>query len=428
MTENNHIKRKHSNLAPSSAERWIACPGSVLLSSKVPEPETTTYAAEGTEAHEWAEKALLSELPNAVIRQIPDKEMAHHVLGYALYIAKLKKSLKPFLFHVEAPTKLSTAIYGIADAGMMYHIGGGEVGGVIVDFKYGKGHSVSVENNMQMLCYALGYQKKASKGIKLKHCTVVIYQPRIDDEEIVRRHRYTKVELKTWQRKIVAAGNVALKMLRGERKPKFVAGAHCVYCPARGVCRELMDHTKAQTLVEIDKGAKLPDPTMLTDEQLLAIIKYRKIIETFMAGAVEYACTRSQRGASIPGTKLVEGRSQRVWIDDTDHVAKELHELGMTDPYNRKLKGIGEVEKAVGKGKIGHVTVKTTPKVTIALASDARPEVEVGKKGLSMLDELPDSSNTGPNNGKAKEINNKEQQSTRDDSHSSGKDRLSLLD
>lgn len=48
---------KHAELGPSSAVRWMTCPGSVLLSRGQPEDQSE-YAEEGTLAHAVAARAL----------------------------------------------------------------------------------------------------------------------------------------------------------------------------------------------------------------------------------------------------------------------------------------------------------------------------------------------------------------------------------
>ena len=49
---------KHAKLSPSSAERWLNCPGSVALAAKCPAPPPSPFAEEGTVAHAVAESKL----------------------------------------------------------------------------------------------------------------------------------------------------------------------------------------------------------------------------------------------------------------------------------------------------------------------------------------------------------------------------------
>ena len=48
---------KHSRLGPSATTRWMPCPGSVAACADYPR-ETNEFAAQGTAAHEMAEKCL----------------------------------------------------------------------------------------------------------------------------------------------------------------------------------------------------------------------------------------------------------------------------------------------------------------------------------------------------------------------------------
>lgn len=50
--------RKHARCSASAAYRWINCPGSVALSDQCPDPGSSSYADEGTVAHNLAELKL----------------------------------------------------------------------------------------------------------------------------------------------------------------------------------------------------------------------------------------------------------------------------------------------------------------------------------------------------------------------------------
>ena len=49
---------KHARCSASAAYRWINCPGSVALSDQCPDPGSSSYADEGTVAHNLAELKL----------------------------------------------------------------------------------------------------------------------------------------------------------------------------------------------------------------------------------------------------------------------------------------------------------------------------------------------------------------------------------
>ena len=52
----------HARLSPSSASRWVACPGSVALCEKVKVPESSFESDEGTAAHQVFEICLRTGL------------------------------------------------------------------------------------------------------------------------------------------------------------------------------------------------------------------------------------------------------------------------------------------------------------------------------------------------------------------------------
>ena len=52
---------KHAKLSASGSKKWLNCPLSVKLESKIPN-ESSTYAEEGTKAHELSELKLRRKL------------------------------------------------------------------------------------------------------------------------------------------------------------------------------------------------------------------------------------------------------------------------------------------------------------------------------------------------------------------------------
>lgn len=82
----------HAQLSPSSAERWMTCPGSVALSKGAPD-DSSSFADEGTDAHELAAKCLESGKDAADFigetmgkGNVVGADMAFHVQGYVDYV------------------------------------------------------------------------------------------------------------------------------------------------------------------------------------------------------------------------------------------------------------------------------------------------------------------------------------------------------
>jgi hypothetical protein len=85
----------HAQLSPSSAVRWMTCPGSVALTKDMPDT-SSKYADEGTDAHELA--ALCLDLKRDAVSFIGDRmstgnvvddDMARHVQSYVTYVRDL---------------------------------------------------------------------------------------------------------------------------------------------------------------------------------------------------------------------------------------------------------------------------------------------------------------------------------------------------
>ena len=91
----------------------------------------------------------------------------------------------------------------------------------------------------------------------------------------------------------------------------------------------------------------------------------------------EYALKRALSGYAWDNWKLVEGRSIRRFTDEKK-VAEAVESAGY-DPYQRKLLGITEMQKMLGKKKfndiLGEYISKPEGKPTLVSRADPRPEM-----------------------------------------------------
>lgn len=90
----------HAKLSPSSASRWLNCPGSVALCENLPD-SSSSAALEGTVAHALAAHCLTSgadprTLVGMVFEDIAEfpvsDEMAGHVADYCDYINSFRSA------------------------------------------------------------------------------------------------------------------------------------------------------------------------------------------------------------------------------------------------------------------------------------------------------------------------------------------------
>ena len=228
----------HAKLSASGSHRWMACPGSLLL-ERYYEDKGSEYADEGTKAHRLAEALLRQILHGVKLSAVAEKEwkaadieMQRYVSEYAEYCKDIYDTLllkdKTAQAFVEEKVRYDDYVpegFGTTD---FLAIGDNQLH--TVDFKYGKGVSVSAINNSQQRLYTLGALKELGFLFDFDKITMHIYQPRIGNisTEII-----TKTELLDWGESVVKPK--AKKAYEGTRE--FESGEHCRFCKARATCK-----------------------------------------------------------------------------------------------------------------------------------------------------------------------------------------------
>ena len=178
---------EHSNRGASGAHRWMPCPGSVNAEKDYPR-DTNKYAAQGTAAHELAEKCLRvgQDAKKFMGKKIKvegmtfevDGEMARGVQLYLDVVREDRNYMKTNKIHIETKvdlTKVHPGLFGTNDAALC-----NKTKLNIYDFKYGRG-VVQAEDNVQLLYYALGTLLDIDPQKKVEEIEMVIVQPRVAD-------------------------------------------------------------------------------------------------------------------------------------------------------------------------------------------------------------------------------------------------------
>ena len=231
---------KHAILSSSASHRWLVCPGSV--EANVGKPwEQSVYALEGTSAHALLEVCLrLGAAPEEFFGDtlesghMPVDEGMTDGVGYALdYVEAYTANNPKTKVLIEHTVAFGAAIgatdeEGFGTSDIILDNFPAEV--VVIDYKHGIGHSVSVKDNSQLLLYAVGM--RAQRGRYQRYRKVVV-QPRLAKRKPVQEApAMPDVKVMQWVDKVVRPV-VPVALSKGAPR---VAGAHCHYCAANGNC------------------------------------------------------------------------------------------------------------------------------------------------------------------------------------------------
>lgn len=367
---------KHALLGASSAARWIACTPSARATEGLPDQEST-YAAEGTRAHEMCEKALRYKLakweagkPFDLLSDWAQQSMPTEMFNAAnQYVSFLHDqwvgfSCRPGVF-IEQEVDVSRWVpggFGTCDCLM---IGGGLLH--IIDFKYGQGVPVSPVRNPQLMYYALGAYALFDGLESIDTVRMSIVQPRIQEEP--ETFEMPLADLLDWAREVLQPA--AEMAWRGEGT--FCPGEHCRFCKAHPACRGWQG--KYGPLAGFEP---LPQPATLTDEDLGEWLQKVEGLAAYARELEDYAQTALLDGRTLPGWKLVQGRSTRKWTDQ-DAAFRQMEADGIDEAmlYTRTPISLTAAERMLGKKKFAEVMsafiTRAPGAPKLAKDSDPRP-------------------------------------------------------
>lgn len=369
--------RKHALLSASGASRWMNCTPSAVLEESF-QDTSSSFAQEGTIAHELADLILNYDmgfinrdellLKNDALRksEFYSPEMESEVEKYTAIVHEqltaARKRTKDAILLIEQKVDLNEFIkegFGTCDAVI---IADGVID--ITDLKYGKGVKVDATNNPQLKLYGLGALVKYDMLYDIHTVRLNIVQPRLDHYSTF---EISVKDLVRWgQKEVKPLANLAFK---GEGLQK--AGSWCRWCKASARCATLA----AQSL-KVAKH-KFADPHLLTDDQLMTVYKQQPQIADWINKVAAYVLSEALRGKDWKGYKLIEGRSNRKWLDETK-VAETLVKEGYKDEeiHVKKLLGIGAIEKLLSKPMFAKIlnklVIKPQGKPALVEESDKR--------------------------------------------------------
>lgn len=403
----------HSRIGASTCERWWNCPGSVREVGRMPPSLPSPYADEGTVAHLLCEWGLrtgrdAAEYVGYIAAEIITKdgerryefkedlhtfkearltgaeigvtdEMAEAV---QIYLDAVRFDMSTFglttddikiehRFHL---VSIDKEAFGTNDCSLPIPFD--RV--IVYDYKHGKGVSVDVEANKQLMYYALG----AAQDGDFNTVELVIVQPRAGGEPI-KRYTLGIAELELFASQL-------REKINDTRDPKapLQCGAWCkkTFCPAMATCPAVKNQIESDAQIAFEPydttPIVFPTPELLSKEGLRRILDGMELMDQWLRSVEAYAETLANNGEEIPGYKLVRGRQgNRKWKDEIK-VIQTLIPLATADitnqMYERKLKSPAEMQKIFGKSakeEIESLTIRTEGKIILVPESDPREAV-----------------------------------------------------
>ena len=365
---------KHAYLSASASHRWLACPPSAKLCAQE-EDKSSEFAMQGTCAHELGQYLLEKELGHDVRDPTEDliyydSEMREAAEGYAAFVMEQLAAVKehcadPQVF-VEQTLDYSKWVehgFGTGDCVIV-----ADDLLQIIDLKYGIGVLVSASGedgtgNSQLKCYALGALDTFGDLYDIKRIRLMIYQPRRDN---VDSFDMSVEDLLKWANEVLTP----TAKLAYEGLGEFSAGEHCQFCKIKATCRK-----RAEYHMELAK-LDFPAPPTLSNGEIDGILGKLDTLTTWADDLKAYALKQALKGETFPNYKLVEGRSNRKFSDEAK-VAAVVTAAGY-DPYAKKLLGITEMTKQLGRKKFDELlskyVVKPQGRPVLVPAADKRPE------------------------------------------------------
>lgn len=363
----------HALLSPSSASRWMHCPGSVALSRLFPD-ESSEYAQEGTIAHAYAAHLLDPQQPN------PAEPISSENLAFVNdYVSYVERETAGGIRQIEFPVSVSE-VTGEANAKGTIDCAA-LVGNTlkIIDLKFGRGVRVEAEGNLQLSIYAWGAFQYFSLFDEIKEIELHIFQPRIDN---IVSWKLAPEALETFVNNTRACAAKALSYLNADPLPPEALSPSvdtCRFCKAKAACPALQ--RKAAEACEfrpvLDKGEDLPTvpEEALSPEQLSLNLKLADLLEPWIAAVREAAYDQMMQGTEVEGFKLVLGRpGNRQWTSNAEAEAMlKSFKLKEDERYTYKVITPTQLEKLAKSGRIGERQWKRAE--TIIRRSDPTPTV-----------------------------------------------------
>lgn len=372
---------QHSSVVGgSTAKRVIACPGSVALCDKMPPRPSNKYADEGTLLH----NVIAEILDNC---HTPEHYLGTVYEGQVLTQELIDNKIKPALDALDAidPDKqmeyaVETRV-GFGD--FLPNVFGstdflGRIGDTayVLDWKFGDGVAVEVEENPQLMFYAAAAMRTKEVSWVFDGATsieMIIVQP-----PAVKRWTTTPSRIRLFEQSLALA-------VRQSQAPdaKLYAGEHCRWCAAKPICPQMTGAVDRVLHTKLDA---------LPVEQIGVYLQNADVIEQWITDLRALAFQILEAGKPVPGYKLVAKRATRQWVNEEDAKVALLKDLQESDVIETSLISPAKAEKVLKKHGLTlpeGTVVAISSGSTLANEDDPRPALlQIGQQLTAALNKI----------------------------------------
>ena len=352
----------HSKLAPSSASRRMACPGSRAMEERHGRDDKSEASEEGDLAHKLA--AMYLKGPVDVTLQGYTDEM--HA-GATLYASAVSCFLPFDSQHVEERVDISSVhpecwgtpdVWGVVDEG-------DHVSVHIFDYKFGF-TPVEAFENWQLLTYACGVVAPFQVSTVYLH----IVQPR--DYVSPSRHKIwaiTASELDANRQRLTTSSALAMSP-----QPELKVSDQCKYCKARHACPALRSAAFGAAELSFRDAPQGLEPRQVGSE--LKLLHEARDLLDYRITALEAEATHFlQAGVAVDHYQLLPGEGRLNWAFS----AKEVLKVGLLLGVDLQKEAVLTPQQAIKAG---------LPEDVVLKYSDRKQSLKLSKVDLNKAKEI----------------------------------------